>query len=52
MKYKDKDNITSVFKKLCNEPNCVTENHVDILEKFLLSVYFPKQMLFEGTDHE
>ena len=52
MKYKDKDNITSVFKKLCNEPNCVTENHVDILEKFLLSVYFPKQMSFEGIDHE
>ena len=52
MKYKDKDNITSVFNELCNEPNCVTENHVDILEKFLLSVYFPKQMSFEGIDHE
>ena len=46
MKYKDKDNITSVFNELCNEANCVTENHVVILEKFLLSVYFPKQMSF------
>ena len=51
MKYKDKDNITSLFSELCNEPNCVIENHVDILEKLLLSVYFPKQMSFEGIDH-
>ena len=52
MKDKDKDNITSVFNELCNEPNCVTENHVNVLEKFLLSVYFPRQMPFEGLDYE
>ena len=40
MKYKDKDNILSVFNELCNEPNCVTENHVDILEKFLCQFIF------------
>ena len=38
-----KEDVTDVFKELCNEPLSVTENQLDILEKFILFVYYPKQ---------
>ena len=37
-----KEDVTDVFKELYNEPLSVTENQLDILEKFILFVHYPK----------
>ena len=52
MKYSQKEDITNVFKELYNEPLSVTENQLDILEKFILFVYYPKQSKTERINIE
>ena len=52
MKYNEKDDVTNLFKELCNEPLRITDNHLNILEKFVLSVYYPKRSSFKSIDHE
>ena len=52
MKYRQKEDVTNVFKELCNEPLFVTENQLDILEKFKLFVYYPKQSKTERINIE
>ena len=47
-----KEDVTDVFKELCNEPLSVTENQLDILEKFILFVYYPKQSKTECINIE
>ena len=42
MKYSQKEDVTNVFKELYNEPLSVTENQLDILEKFIPFVHYPK----------
>ena len=38
MKYNEKDDVTNSSKELCNKPLLVTDNHLNISEKFVLSV--------------
>ena len=52
MKYNEKDDITNLFKELCNERLRITDNHLNILEKFVLSLYYPKRSSFKSIDHE
>ena len=52
MKYNEKDDVTNLFKEFCNELLGITENHLNILEKFVLSVYYPKWSSFKSIDHE
>ena len=52
MKYKQKDDVTKTFKELCNEPLSISENQLDVLEKFILFVYFPKQTSYECINIE
>ena len=52
MKYRQKEDVTNVFKELCNEPLSVTENQLNILEKFKLFVYYPKQSKTECINIE
>ena len=52
MKYNKKDDVTNLFKELCNEPLRITANHLNILEKFVQSVYYPKRSSFKSIDHE
>ena len=42
MKYSQKKDVTNVFKELYNEPLSVTANQLDILEKFIPFVHYPK----------
>ena len=37
---------------MCNEPLRITDNHLNILEKFVLSVYYPKRSSFKSIDPE
>ena len=52
IKYNEKDDATNLFKILCNETLCITVNDLTILEKFVLSVYYPKQSSFKCIDQE
>ena len=52
MKFNEKDDATNLFKKLCNEPLRITDIYVNILEKFVLSAYYPKRSSFKSIDHE
>ena len=52
MKYNEEDDETNLFKELYNEPLRITDNHLNILEKFVLSVYYPKRSSFKSIDHE
>ena len=38
MKYNEKDDVTNSSKELCNKPLLITDNHLNISEKFVLSV--------------
>ena len=51
MKCNEKDDLTNLFKELRNEPLRITDNHLNILEKFVLSVYYPKRSSFKSIDH-
>ena len=42
-KYNEKDDVTNLFKELCNEPFHITDYHLNNSEKFTLSVYYPKR---------
>ena len=46
MKYNEENDGTNLFKELYNEPLPITDNHLNILEKFVLSVYYPKRSSF------
>ena len=37
---------------MSNELLRITDNHLNILEKFVLSVYYPKRSSFKSIDHE
>ena len=37
---------------MCNESLRITDNQLNILEKFVLSVYYPKRSPFKSIDHE
>ena len=52
MKYNEENDGTNLFKELYNEPLLITDNHLNILEKFVLSVYYPKRSSFKSIDHE
>ena len=52
MKYNEKDDVTNLFKELCNEPLRITDNYLNILEKFVLPVYYPKRSSFKSIEHE
>ena len=52
MKYNEKDDVANLFKELCNESLRMTDNHLNILEKFVLSVFYPKRSSFKSIDHE
>ena len=52
MKYNEKDDITNLFKELCNEPLHITDNHLNILENFVLSLPYPKRSSFKSIRHE
>ena len=47
-----KDDVTNLLKELCNESLRITDNHLNILEKFVLSVYYPKRSSFKSIDPE
>ena len=40
----NKDELLKVFIELSNEPKEVNPKHVDLIEKFVLSVYYPKKI--------
>ena len=52
MKYNEKDDVINLFKELCNKPLRITDDHLNILEKFVLSLYYSKRSPFESIDHE
>ena len=52
MKYNEKDDITNLFKELCNEPLHIADNHLNILENFVLSLPYPKRSSFKSIRHE
>ena len=52
MKYNEKGDITNLFKELCNEPLHITDNHLNILENFVLSLHYPKRSSFKSIRHE
>ena len=45
VKYNERDDVTNLFKELCNEPLRITDNHLNIL-------YYPKRSSFNSIDHE
>ena len=52
IKYSEKDDVINLFNGLCNESLHITDTHLNILEKFVLSVYYPKQSSFKCIDQE
>ena len=44
--------LLEVFAELSNQPMAVTSEHVDILEKFLVKVYYPKKVNMNSLTDE
>ena len=52
MKCNEKGDVTNLFKELYNEPFRMTDNYLNILEKFVLLVNYHKRSSFKSIDHE
>ena len=43
IKYKHQELLTKVFQELNNQPNQVTDSHMDIIEDIVKVVYYPNK---------
>ena len=46
------EQITNIFTELSNQPKEITSTQIDIIEEFLMSVYYPKSNNLESIDIE
>ena len=48
----DERRRSKFIQRMCNEPLRITDNDLNILEKFVLSLYYPEQSSFKSINHE